>query len=121
MPHWISCSGNERDKRSKVIGERFQRKENNARYLYILKPVYRKLLISIQTDQLAKALKSAIGSFYSITLPMNCHHGGLPNVFIPTCVIGVHPVAKHEQNLTQMWQCVLGYDDSRFPTDIPTC
>ena len=78
----------------------FQKKENNARYLYILKPVYRQLLISIQTDQFAEVLRLATGSLYTIMYPMNCHRGGLPNAFISICGIGVHPVAKHEQKRT---------------------
>ena len=62
MPLWILCTGNERERRSKVTGERIQKKENNAHYLYILKPSYRKLHIHIQTDQFAKMWKLSIGS-----------------------------------------------------------
>ena len=60
MPLWISCIGNEREKRSNVTGERFQKKENNAHYLYIFKPAHRQLHVSIQTDQFPKVWKLAI-------------------------------------------------------------
>ena len=72
MPPWISCTGNEREKRSNVTGDMFQKKENNAHYLYILKPAYRQLHVRIQTDQFAKVWKLAIWSllkYVSTKLP----------------------------------------------------
>ena len=121
MPLWISCTGNERERRSNVTCRRFEKKENNAHYLYMLKPDYRQLHVSIQTDQFAKVCGNWWFDHYSITFRLNCHRGGLPKAFVSIFGIGVHPMAEHEQNRTQMWQCVLGYDDVRFPNDISTC